>query len=570
MRAPAPLRGRTNELQTVADGAPPDPLTRANTELDDGLWRQLLADNLALTRVMAVVVGVTQIVFLAIDPWVAAQAGSAAAYAALPWLTAARVVAIVLCVALLVVRRSSRPRTTTDRVALAWVAAWLGAMLGCMAVVIGLAGWSQPTPGFFVAAVLFLGLTVTVKVPSRWAAAVFATGLAGALVPVLTAPGPSGADLVSEVVNMSLMTLAGFGTSHIAFRRRRQAYVDAHTIARQHAELAAANERLRGALAVAEENRVKALAAANAKSAFLARMSHEIRTPLHGVIGMTELMLAEETRPAERGHLVVVYDSASALLKIVNDVLDFSRMEAAPLPPAVTRFDVTVLMRSVVAVFEPVAAKRGATLTYGDAGTAVWCLADPGRVRQVLANLVDNALKFSSGGRVTVRCVAADGARELVLEVADTGIGIREDRLQAIVEPFEQADASVAGRFGGTGLGLAISAQLVTMMGGRITVQSEVGRGSTFRVSLPVPAELPIPAVAAPPEPAAPAGCAPFSVLVADDTAVNAMLARRILQRAGHRVREVNSGADVLAALAVETFDVVFMEIGRASCRERV
>ena len=233
--------------------------------------------------------------------------------------------------------------------------------------------------------------------------------------------------------------------------------------------------------------REEALDASRLKSQFLANMSHEIRTPLNGMLGMTALAL-ETAMTAEQRELVgTAHASAATLLDLVNDLLDLSKIEAGAFELVHEPFSLAELAGDVVRTVAPRADDRDLELVL-DVGASLpsRVVGDRARVRQVLTNLVGNAVKFTRAGTVTVRLDRVDGG--VALTVRDTGIGIPEDRVAAIFEPFTQVDGSITRRFGGTGLGLSISRELVTRMGGRIAVESREGEGSAFTVTLPLPA----------------------------------------------------------------------------------
>ena len=299
---------------------------------------------------------------------------------------------------------------------------------------------------------------------------------------------------------------------------------------------------------VMREARDTAERLAKARSSFLANMSHEIRTPMNAVVGFVELLLDTELTTDQRRALELVRSSAEALLTILNDVLDFSKIEAEHLELEAIPFDLQKLLHSTVGLLAVRAREKHLELIT-DIGLEFPALVrgDPTRVRQVLTNLVGNAIKFTDEGEIVVRAVATSaGERAVRVEFAvrDTGIGISREQLASIFQEFTQADASMTRRYGGTGLGLAIARKLVTLMGGELSVESEVGKGSTFAFTLPFPVEAPL----------ARAGTSGVSlgsrrVLIVDDNETNRRILRDILAGAGMALREAASAAAGLTAL---------------------
>ena len=334
------------------------------------------------------------------------------------------------------------------------------------------------------------------------------------------------------------------GTDITDRRRGQQALQQAN------ARLLESNIQMEQATALANEMAAQAEAANAAKSQFLATMSHEIRTPMHGIMGMAELALETDLTQEQHEYLDAVKTSAHNLLGIINDLLDFSKIEAGKLPLEHIPFAFPDILFGVLKSLAFGAHEKGLELI-GDPSPEIPATleGDPNRLRQVLVNLVGNAIKFTDAGSITVRAAVeslTDTHATLHIAVEDTGAGIPQDKLALIFNPFVQADGSITRKHGGTGLGLAISSRLALAMGGRLWVESATGQGSTFHctVRLDLPVELP-------PPPPAPCLSAPTRILAVDDSLAYLRVLASALEHLGATVTPVSSAEAALKALAL-------------------
>jgi signal transduction histidine kinase/ActR/RegA family two-component response regulator len=394
------------------------------------------------------------------------------------------------------------------------------------------------------------GITSALSADLRLVVSVLVTMLGMTALATLSLPAPQNLQLS---VMFAIYLIYCLSQSRIQFRQLRAELQAADLLESRSRELTVAKHQ--------------ADAASESKSLFLANMSHEIRTPINGLLGMTELTLATELTAEQREYLELARHSGRSLLSLVNDLLDFSRIEAGRLDLDLQDTDLRVLVsRTVDALVVGNAAVHVPVTWHVDETVPSLCRLDPLRVRQILVNLLGNAIKFTRSGSIEVRwrCLPREaGGIWLEGEIADTGIGVAPDKLDAIFGTFAQADNSFAREFGGAGLGLAITRQLVQLMDGTIAVKSTPGQGSVFSFRLAV-AVSPQQASALSDDDATGPGVAPESgldVLVVEDNLVNARFVEKLLERRGHRVQVAANGRLGVEASGASDFDLILMDV---------
>ncbi len=363
---------------------------------------------------------------------------------------------------------------------------------------------------------------------------------------------------LTGMVLMLLMNVIGILSVRSFEQQRRKRYEAEREEKRMRFQLLGKNREL-------AEQKEKAEAMYRARTAFLAAMSHEFRTPMNAVIGLSDVLVNAPIESEYREHARTIRDSASSLLVLLNDVLDFAKIDAGKLALSPAPFHLRRLLDSIVEMMQPAAAAKNIVLkTQFPSNLPDYVVGDDARLRQVVVNLLSNAIKFTSQGSVTftVSSTPLDKLNhEVGFAVEDTGIGMSPDVLSRLFRPFEQGEGGIERRYGGTGLGLVISQQIVNVMGGQIHVESQTGKGSTFAFRILLPQAENQDPVADEKSENAQQPLQALAILVVDDLAINRTVARVMLQRLGHQADFAEDGLRAVEAVMSKNYDVVLMDL---------
>ena len=460
------------------------------------------------------------------------------------------VVAAVVAAMVVTSKRAARPRVVDAGVVLSWLAVVLSIVLvlPARARVGEHIGPSVGTVGV-VAAIYFSHQAPT------WVKVVPGLVLSLGAVVLLRGPLERASPIAVNTMTLTFVVLnvIGFYATRSFDQNRRRRFLAEREERRARQDLRAKIVEI-----AAEKERAEALG--RAKSSFLATMSHEFRTPMNAVIGLSELLADQPLPPAASEHARTIRDSAKALLGLLNDILDFAKIDAGRLALDRAPLDLRGLLASVVGMLRPLAATKGLDLELTVAPEVPeGIVGDEGRLRQVLVNFVSNAVKFTAEGEVTITVTArplGEGEHEITFSVADTGAGIPAAALDRIFEPFEQAEVGTTRSHGGTGLGLPICKRIVEAMGGEIHVASTPGAGSVFSFAVCAPAAAPRPAAVG-----SEVAAYPLRLLVVEDHPVNRRVALAMLARLGYSADTAEDGLAGLAALDRASYDVAFLDL---------
>jgi signal transduction histidine kinase/CheY-like chemotaxis protein len=432
--------------------------------------------------------------------------------------------------------------------------AWLGALRYCIILAGPVSAcWTRAGVGEAIFLCLNVGAVLTAALTQsgyviKIAAAAAAPPLILSVVGLAPFYGhPEGPGILIGLLIFVLVGLAalegtaGFTREYDAMRKDRQRFI---------ADLVEAK-------AAAEASRREAEAAVEAKSIFLSTLSHEIRTPLNGILGLTQITQNGRLAPDQRENLNAIGAAGALLQSILNDVLDAGKIEAGKMELAPVATDVPSLISDIARFWRGPAQAKGLTLEVSTPTSAPLAMIDPVRLQQILFNLISNAIKFTADGVVRIAMTlteASDQGPRLAIDVADSGVGMSPDVQGRLFGQFNQADPTIAGRYGGSGLGLYVCKNLVTLMGGTIGVESRLNRGSTFRIEVPwVAADAPLESEAG--------LSSPLKILAVDDNPTNRRVVSLLLDALGHACHCEPSGEAALEILAIETFDLVLLDM---------